>query len=189
MSIWKNEQKKLFLFVINDYYFLRFLIYDYGLWIPLELRSFRANMMSRTFRLDSNKAWNNCPWLRALPSLRACWWRGFPSCLNILFSAPALLLLFPTTQLQREKGIPIPLSWKRGSVPLLSNKESNFDFSLSNSQIPPLCFPTGSSFKYWLRIIELRLSEPIAMVWQEAIYKNCFRDKSFPRNSFSKRKN
>lgn len=58
-----------------------------------------------------------------------------------------------------------------GLCSLLSNKESNFDFSLSSSQTPLLCFPTGSSLKHWLCTVRLSLSEPIAMIWQEAIYK------------------
>lgn len=140
--------------------------------------------MSWTVHLDSCKTWSNCSWLWAWPSFRACWWLSFPSCLNILSSAPALRLLSPTAQLHREKGIPIPLSWKRGSVPASFQQRKQFRLLLSSSQTPLFCFPTGRSLEYWLRTIELRLSEPIAKVWQEAIYKNCFCDKSFPRNSF-----
>lgn len=115
--------------------------------------------MSWTVHLDSCKTWSNCSWLWAWPSFRACWWLSFPSCLNILSSAPTLRLLSPTAQLHREKGIPIPLSWKRGSVPASFQQRKQFRLLLSSSQTPLFCFPTGRSLEYWLRTIELRLSE------------------------------
>lgn len=140
--------------------------------------------MRQTFRLDSWESWVTALGFEPCPPLETA--DGLVPQLPRHPLHRNLPFYFPSLQHNYTERKEFPSHYPESTVlcPLLSNKESNFNFSLSSSQTPPFCFPTGSSLKHWLCTIGLSLSEPIAMIWQEAIYKNRFRDKNFPRNSF-----